>query len=95
MQQTKHGSIVEVNIHGLTVADAKRQLEQLLTRLPGDISEVVIIHGYNGGDALLKMVRQRLKHPRIRAKLLCLNPGETHLLLQETPGHGRTKKNAF
>ena len=35
----------------------------------------------HGGQALGNMVRQRLKHPRIRAKILCLNPGETRLLL--------------
>lgn len=52
-----------------------------MSRLPASVTEVIVIHGYHGGQALGNMVRQRLKHPRIRAKILCLNPGETRLLL--------------
>lgn len=81
MQQTRCGTVVEADIHGLTADDAKRQLEQLLTRLPADVTEVAVIHGYHGGQTLCNMVRRRLKHPRIRAKVLDLNQGETRLLL--------------
>lgn len=81
MLQNPRKTIVEINLHGLTAADAKRRLEQYLTRLPASVTEVIVIHGYHGGQALGNMVRQRLKHPRIRAKILCLNPGETRLLL--------------
>lgn len=75
----------EINIHGMTAGDAKRRLEQFLTKLPSGVSEVVVIHGYHGGKVLQEMVRRRLKHPRIRARLLSLNPGETHLLIQDAP----------
>lgn len=81
MQQTRHGNSIEVDIHGLAADSAKRQLEQFLTRLPADVTEVILIHGYHGGQTLCHMVRHRLKHPRIRAKILCLNPGETRLLI--------------
>lgn len=79
----------EINLHGMTAGDAKRRLEQFLTKLPSGVSEVVVIHGYHGGMALQEMVRRRLKHPRIRAKLLSLNPGETHLLIQDVPARSR------
>ena len=90
MLQNPRKTTVEINLHGLTTADAKRKLEQFLSRLPASVTEVIVIHGYHGGakkgympggQALGNMVRQRLKHPRIRAKILCLNPGETRLLL--------------
>ena len=41
---------MEVNLHGLTVPDAKRQLEQLLSRIDAGVTELVVIHGYNNGQ---------------------------------------------
>jgi DNA-nicking Smr family endonuclease len=82
MLQTKYGTIIEVNIHGLTAQDAKRQLEQLLTRADKSVTEIKVIHGYNGGQVLRNMVRVQLKHPRISSKLISLNPGETRILLK-------------
>lgn len=74
--------IPEVDIHGLTAEEAKRRLEHLLNTAPKNVTEIRVIHGYNGGQVLRDMVRHRLKHPRIAAKLVCLNPGETRLLLK-------------
>lgn len=82
MNVTNANSVIEVDLHGLTAEDAKRRLEQLLTSAASEIREIRVIHGYNGGQALRDMVRLRLKHPRIQAKLVCLNPGETRLLLR-------------
>jgi DNA-nicking Smr family endonuclease len=73
--------MVEIDLHGLTVADAKYRLEHFLSHVPAGVDEVRVIHGCNQGQALRDMVRLRLKHPRIAAKLLTLNPGETRLLL--------------
>ncbi|QEY35335.1 Smr/MutS family protein [Caproiciproducens galactitolivorans] len=83
MLQERHGNLLEVNIHGMTVEEAKRSLEQLLNRADAKVTEIRVIHGYNSGQALRDMVRLRLKHPRIAAKLICLNPGETRILLQK------------
>ncbi|HEX3038759.1 MAG TPA: Smr/MutS family protein [Caproiciproducens sp.] len=83
MLETKSGSCAEVNIHGMTAREAKRCLEQYLSRAPRDVTEVRVIHGYNGGQVLRDMVRRELKHPRIAAKLLSLNPGETRILLKQ------------
>ena len=82
MRQTKYGSVLEVDIHGMTAGEAKRGLEQLLTRADKSVSEIRVIHGYNSGQVLRDMVRRQLKHPRISAKLISLNPGETRLLLK-------------
>lgn len=83
MRTTKTGPTVEVDLHGLTVEDAKRRLEHLLSNLGPEVAEVRVIHGYNTGQALRDMVRLRLKHPRIASKLVSLNPGETRLILKK------------
>lgn len=82
MVTRKLGNTVEVDIHGLTESDAKRQLEQFLSRADASLQEVVVIHGYHNGQILRDMVRLKLKHPRIRSKLISLNPGATRLLLK-------------
>ena len=61
--------------------EAKAHLERLLSRLDGNVREVAVIHGYSGGTVLRDMVRGSLKHPRIRAKVVGLNPGVTLLIL--------------
>lgn len=78
----KKGTTVEVDLHGLTVEDAKFRLEHFLSHVPAGVTEVRVIHGCNRGQALRDMVRLRLRHPRIASKLLTLNPGETRLLLE-------------
>lgn len=82
MHVSKTKSAMEVDLHGLTVEDAKRRLEHLLSHAGPEIREIRVIHGYNGGQALRDMVRVRLKHPRIATKLVTLNPGETRILLR-------------
>ena len=82
MKVKKTGKSIEIDIHGMTVDDAKRRLEHLLGNAAPDVEEIRVIHGYNNGQALRDMVRKKLKHPRIESKLLTLTPGETRLLLQ-------------
>lgn len=82
MLEINRGNCLEVDIHGMTAWEGRRALEQLLSRVGKNVTEVRVIHGYNGGQVLRDMVRTQLKHPRIRAKLVCLNPGETRLLLK-------------
>ena len=82
MMERKFGWTLEVDIHGMRAAEAKRQLELLLGRVGKDIRESVVIHGYHGGKILQDMVRSELKHPRIQRKLLSLNSGQTTLVLK-------------
>ena len=57
-------------------------LNSFLSRLDAGAEELIVIHGYNNGQVLRDMVRNQLKHPRIQAKLLSLNPGQTRILLK-------------
>jgi DNA-nicking Smr family endonuclease len=71
----------EIDIHHLTAEQAKRHLELYLSRADGSVKEVTVIHGYSGGTVLRDMVRNSLRHPRIRSKYASLNPGVTILVL--------------
>lgn len=82
MMVSKSKNCMEVDIHGLTVSDAKSRLEHLLSCAGPEITEVRVIHGYTHGTALRDMVRNKLKHQRIQSKLLSLNGGETRLILK-------------
>ncbi|MCI1955416.1 MAG: Smr/MutS family protein [Oscillospiraceae bacterium] len=92
MHVEQRGNTMEVDLHGLTVEDAKSRLEHLLSGAPANVAEVRVIHGCHRGQALRDMVRLRLKHPRIAVKLLTLNPGETRLLLKPPGAEKQARK---
>lgn len=70
-----------IDIHGLTTAEAKKRLEQIISSAPPNC-EITVIHGYHGGQALQNMVRRGLKHKRIKQKILSMNFGETTLIIE-------------
>ena len=78
----KIGFTIEVDIHGMTVSEAKRELEKLLNSCDNSVKEIDVIHGYTGGQALLNLVRKDLKHKRIVSRMLSLNQGVTTLKIQ-------------
>lgn len=83
MLERKYGWTIEADIHGMRVQEARRQLELLLSRADKSIREIVVIHGFHGGQALQDMVRKELSHPRILRKELSLNNGQTVLYLKQ------------
>lgn len=74
-------SKVEIDIHSMQRAQAKKYLEQFLSGVNGNVKEITVIHGYSSGNVLQQMVRNGLKHHRIKRKILTLNPGVTVLEL--------------
>lgn len=84
MVTRRKGTVMEADIHGMTADAAYRELIRLLDRVPANISEIHIIHGYRRGDALKAMVQNRLRHPRISYQCQSLyNEGETKLYLKK------------
>lgn len=73
----------EIDLHGLSVLEAKKTLEKLIASLPDNVKELRVIHGYSSGSDLKKMVQDRtmLRSKRIMARKYTKNPGETILLL--------------
>ncbi len=82
MVTRRFGFTIEVDIHGMTVTEAKRELEKLLNSCDNTITEIDVIHGYTGGHALLDLVRRDLKHTRIVSRMLSLNQGVTSIKIR-------------
>lgn len=72
----------ELDIHGMYVKEAKYALDTFIDNTPATIGEIRVIHGYRNGTSLQSFVRKQYKHPRIVRSMLCLNPGETTLILK-------------
>lgn len=77
-----HGSVATADLHGVYQQDAKDLLSGWLSTAPKTVRELRVIHGYQRGTALRDMLRGEFSHPRVKAVLSTLNPGETRLLLK-------------
>lgn len=75
-------SKIEIDIHGMAVADAKFKLERLIATLAKDITEIDVIHGCNQGNALQNMIRKGMKSKKIKQRILSLNNGITTLIIE-------------
>ena len=82
MTVTKFGYNLTVDIHGMTVMEAKNELTSLLTKCDKSTKEIDVIHGCHGGTALLNFVRKEFKHPRLVKRILSLNNGVTTLVIK-------------
>lgn len=73
----------EIDVHGMSVLEAKKVIEKLIASMPNDVKELKVIHGYSSGSEIKKMVQDRnsLRSKRIMARKYTKNPGETILLL--------------
>lgn len=72
---------VTIDLHDMEILEARYYLDKLFETLSDDIMEVVVIHGYRKGQALLNMVRKDFKHPRIKQKVIPFNKGITLFLV--------------
>ena len=76
-------SIVELDVHGMTLYQAQIAIDAALRRA-GGAYRIRVIHGYRGGTALRDGIRGSYgAHPKVRRVELGLNPGQTDLVLRE------------
>lgn len=78
---TIKGSIIELDIHGMTVQQAKKEIQSILKVCPKIVKEIEVIHGFNGGKALQQYVRG-IKHPKVERVIIGMNNGKTTLILK-------------
>ena len=76
------GTVATADLHGVYQRDAKDLLSGWLSTAPKTVRELRVIHGYQRGTALRDMLRGEFTHPRVKAVLPSLNPGETRLILR-------------
>lgn len=75
--------IQKIDVHGLSVAEAKRYINQTLKSLSPQVRIVRIIHGYSHGNAIATMVRKQYRsHPAIERIELSMNQGITDLIIR-------------
>lgn len=73
---------LEINLHDMQVLEAEYYLDKFITTAPANIKEIIVIHGYKKGQALLNMVRHDFKHARVKQKVIPYNKGITLLFLK-------------
>ncbi len=74
---------VELDVHGMTEAQAEIAIEAKLKRA-GGVYRIRVIHGYTRGTALRDFIRSRYRHhPKVLRVEAGLNPGATDLVLRE------------
>lgn len=78
------GGIITVDLHGLTVYQARARLMAELRRATASDYRVRVCHGYHGGTAIRDMVAAEFAaHPKVKRIERGSNPGETVLVLRE------------
>ena len=76
-------SIIELDVHGMTLYQAQIAVDAALRRA-GGVYRIRVVHGYRGGTALRDSIRERYAaHPKVKRIELGLNPGQTDLVLRE------------
>ena len=76
------GGIVELDLHGKNVYQARIAIDAALRRAGKGIYRIRLIHGYHGGTALRDMIRQEYASRVLRLET-SIDPGITDLVLRE------------
>ena len=78
--------ILELDIHGCTSEEAKSKIDQILLTAGTGVYKIRIIHGFNRGNRLQKMIYDEYEYFG-NDKVIKLrggeNPGITELILRE------------
>ena len=77
----EHGQLT-VDLHDMEVSMAAKYLKKAVDQAPAHTAEIIVIHGYRQGQALMHFVRRTFTHRRLRGKRLGLNKGVTYLILE-------------
>jgi len=77
----KDNEVMTVDLHNMKVWDAWGYLDRLIAVAPKETNEIIVIHGFNNGTHLMKMVRNDYKNNRVKGKFSCWNEGRTSLII--------------
>lgn len=76
--------IIEIDIHRMTKKQAWYHISELVRKASPSVYRIRVIHGYNGGTELQRMVRTDFKrNKKVKRIEIGLNPGQTDLILRE------------
>ncbi len=84
MKVSVSGGTIKVDIHGMRVEQARFRLESTIESCNESINEIIVIHGYKGGQKLKEMVKD-LQSPRIASISPSFsNEGQTSITLRRS-----------
>ncbi len=77
-------AIIEIDLHGMNLEQARNALDAALRRTDMSVYRVRVIHGFNNGTAIQDMIRREYKshYKVIRVSRGPAN-GQTDLILRE------------
>ena len=78
--EVKYGKIYQLDVHGLTLEEAKAELVYTLDSIDVDKKAVLVTHGYHRGTVLRDFIRIDFKHKNIR-KIINIDASRTLLLV--------------
>ena len=78
--------IIEIDVHGLTVDQAIKRIEDIVKKAGSGTYRVRVIHGYNRGNSIQRGIYREFGHG-LNPKVIRItggdNPGITELILRE------------
>lgn len=74
---------IVVDLHDMQEDEARFYLERAIDTAEDKIKEIVVVHGYRKGQAILNMVRKDFKHKKIEKKVVPFNKGVTLIYLKK------------
>lgn len=80
------GGNIEIDVHGMTVADAIYHIEREVANAPSGTYRIKVIHGFNNGTRIKDAIQRELGHglvPKILRIVPGSNQGTTELVLKE------------
>ena len=83
---------IVIDAHGMTMEEIKYELDITLDFLEKNIKEVVVIHGYQYGQRILKFLREEYDHPNIVKTEMDKNPGVTKFIVKPNRVLGLEKR---
>ena len=77
-------AIVEIDLHNLTLDEARDAIDDALRHVDMSVYRVRLIHGFNNGTAIRDMVFREYKyHMKVMRVAPGQNRGQTDLVLRE------------
>jgi len=93
MKTVREGNKLIVDIHGMRMEPAKFRLEATINGCSENITEIVVIHGFNQGQALKEMVKGLVSSEITNISPSLLNDGQTVIKLRRKNENIRGTKN--
>ena len=87
----KYGEILEIDVHGLTLMDAKSELFWTLDSVDSNIKGILVVHGFHKGTVIKNFLRENFHDPRV-IKIIKPDAGATLLLLAENVAEALKQK---